>query len=179
MSQTVKRRYKPWEFTEEERWINKLAKLGSNLVDAGKGWYTFEDGDEEDVYEYKVQMLRHAPETPKGQEYMAYLESIGLECVATVGKTAYMRKRTDDYEAYFDDDKVPRIKYLKRMNLPIILVVLVAFIAGFILLWNGMVGNVEALKLISIPCFFAGLLSSVGYIMIRAEIKRLKNKNRF
>lgn len=175
MKDTVKRKYRVWEYDEEERWINKLAKVGSNLTGVEKGIYHFEDG-EADEYEYKVMMLRHDPSSSKGQAELQEQLDRGIECVGTVGKSAYLRKHRDDYDSYFDDDSIPRMKYLKRMNLPIILVVLVAFILGFILLWKGMTGGIELFKYLSIPCYLAGLLCMVGYIMIKAEIKKLKNR---
>ncbi len=177
MSDTVKRKYRIWEYDEEERWINKLAKVGSNLVGVEKGVYYFEDG-EPDEYEYKVMRMKHDPESQKGREELLSQEEAGIECIGTVGKNAYVRRHRDDYDAFFEDDSIQRMKYLKRMNLPVILVVLVAFIIGFVLLWNGMTANIDIYKYLSIPCYLIGLLLMVGYIMIKAEIKRLKNKNK-
>ena len=42
MSEVVRKKYRIWDFDEEEKWVNSMAKEGRGLTDAGSGQYVFE-----------------------------------------------------------------------------------------------------------------------------------------
>jgi hypothetical protein len=88
---------------KEEQWLNGLAARGYSLTEARWMRYVF-NKDEKCEYTYRIDLLRHTPQSPEGQEYMEFLEGSGIEVISTYRRWIYLRKKNQDgpFEMYTD-----------------------------------------------------------------------------
>lgn len=150
---TIRKWFWVWEFDEEEKWFNDMAKRGWVLDSVGFAKYTFiecEPGE----YAVRLEMLDHTPASSEGQDYIDFIEETGAEYLGNVMKWIYFRKKTADGEFDLFSDIDSRIRHMERINKPLWIIALCNLSIGISnLLLSG-------LGLINIAC--AGLLGYAG-----------------
>jgi len=101
-------------YEKEEQWLNKMATEGLNLISFKFGRYTFEDGPPGE-YIYRLELLKENPTEKQAQDYFAFMEDYGVECVDTYMNWAYFRKKAVDgpFEIYSDFES--KIGHYKRV----------------------------------------------------------------
>ena len=124
MRQVIRKWFWAWEFDKEEQWLCDMAAKGKALVSARYATFEFEDSAPGE-YAVRLEMLENSPASPEGQQYIEFVEGTGAECVGTVMKWVYFRKKTADGPFELHGDNATRIKHLKgiqRLLLPLAIV---------------------------------------------------------
>ncbi len=111
MRQTIRKWFWAWQFDEEEQWLNDMAAKGKALVSARYLTYEFDDCQPGE-YAVRLEMLEYMPNSPEGQQYIAFVEETGAEYVGRVMKWVYFRKKTADGPFELHGDNATRIKHL-------------------------------------------------------------------
>ncbi|MDZ4169742.1 MAG: DUF2812 domain-containing protein [Coriobacteriia bacterium] len=101
-------------FEKEEPWINEMATKGANLVKPGTLFATFEDG-EPGEWVYCIHVLANGARTRKGEEYLGFLRSTGLEVVWASGQVAYLRQPAAAGAIELMSDRSSQVSYLRRL----------------------------------------------------------------
>jgi hypothetical protein len=149
-----------WEFDEEEKWLNDMAKRGWVLDSVGFAKYTFTESVPGE-YAVRLEMLGHTPASSEGQDYIDFIEETGAEYLGNVMQWIYFRKKTADgpFDLFSDVDS--RIRHLERITKPL----------GIIALCNVLIGvsnmRLGGVGLINIAC--AALL---GYACMKINRKK-------
>lgn len=113
----MKRVYKffwAWDFDKEEAWLNKMAHDGQCLKHVGLFRYDFEECIPES-YHYRLEFLEDLPDQAKGQNYLAFLEDMGVEHVGTYFRWIYLRKKKENGPFELFSDNESKIKHLNRI----------------------------------------------------------------
>ncbi len=102
------------DYEKEERWLNEMAARGSNFIGYRWGTYRFVQGTPGE-WIYRIQFLEWNAGTPKGREYIEFVESTGAEAVSTYLSWVYFRKRAADgpFELFSDIDS--RLAHYRRL----------------------------------------------------------------
>lgn len=92
-----------------------MATEGLNLISLKFGRYTFEKGSPGE-YIYRLELLKGDPTDEQSQDYLAFMEDYGVECVDTYMNWAYFRKKAADgpFEIYSDFES--KIGHYKRVT---------------------------------------------------------------
>ena len=168
MRQVIRKWFWAWEFDKEEAWLNDMAAQGKALVSARYITYEFEDSAPGE-YAVRLEMLEHAPDSPEGRQYIEFVEDTGAECVGTVMKWVYFRKKTADGPFELHGDNATRIKHLKgiqRLLLPL------SIVNAGIAVYNFCVG-IGFASPINVVCSMASVAVSV---LLGVGIVKLNNK---
>lgn len=107
--------WKPyWNFMKEEEWINEMASKGFSMTSYSWCRYVF-DETPNNKYEYRIELLDHAPTHPESIAYFRFLEESGIDCISTYMRWAYFRReKTDEpFEIYTDTES--KIMHLTRV----------------------------------------------------------------
>lgn len=104
-------------YEKEEKWLNKMAAKGMNLVGYSLGRYSFEKGTPGE-YIYRLELLDELPAHDKSKEYINFMEENGIDCVDTYYRWIFFRKKATDgpFEIYSDYES-RRKHYQKAANL--------------------------------------------------------------
>ncbi|MFZ5987560.1 MAG: DUF2812 domain-containing protein [Bacillota bacterium] len=104
-----------WDYEKEERWLNQMASKGMNFIDFTFARYLFEQGTPGE-YIYRIELLSQPPTHPESQEYIKFMESVGVEYMGKWVRWVYFRKKASDgpFEIFSDYDS--RIKHYKRVS---------------------------------------------------------------
>ena len=103
-----------WQFEEEEKWLNEMAARGLGLISVKMLAYEFEDtlpGE----YRIGVQVLEHRLHHPETEDYINFLEEIGIEHVGTIARSSYFRRKAAEGDFELFSDNSSRIKQLKNI----------------------------------------------------------------
>ncbi len=149
-----------WEFDEEEKWLNEMAKRGWVLDSVGYAKYTFIQS-EPGEYAVRLEMPEHMPASAECQDYIDFIEETGAEYLGNVMKWIYFRKKTADGEFDLFSDIDSRIRHMDRIVKPLTIIALSNLLIG--------VGNLRlsGIGLINIAC--AALL---GYACMKIKQKK-------
>ena len=101
------------DMEKEEAWLNDMAQKGFNFIDNFFIRYTFSEGTPNE-YIYRIELLENSPNHPVSRQYFKFLEETGVECVSTVGRWAYFRKKAADGPFDLYSDIEAKIKHYKR-----------------------------------------------------------------
>lgn len=111
--------WKPyWDFEKEEAWLNSMAAQGYSLTDYSWCRYVFEKTPDY-TYTYRIELLDQLATAPESREYIEFLESTGIECVAHYMRWVYLRKantggvKTEPFNLFTDYDS--RITHYKKV----------------------------------------------------------------
>lgn len=83
------------DYEKEEAWLNEMSAKGLHLVKYQFARYTFEVGQPGE-YQYKIQLLEQLPSHPDSQNYLQFLEEIGVQQVDSTMRWVYLRAKTSD-----------------------------------------------------------------------------------
>lgn len=107
-----------------------MSEQGLALVTAGLLRYVFEDCKPGE-YTYKLELLDSLPVSSKDTEYLRFLEEMGIEHVSSILRWVYLRKKSEDGPFDLYSDVSSKIRYLKRLRLFFIIMMLSEFAIGF------------------------------------------------
>ncbi len=101
-------------FEAEEDWLNRMSQRGLALIDFTFCKYTFEDC-EKGEYIYRIELLERLATHPESREYIAFMESSGIECVATYMRWVIFRKKASEgaFDIFTDIDS--RLTHYRRV----------------------------------------------------------------
>ncbi|NLW12360.1 MAG: DUF2812 domain-containing protein [Clostridiaceae bacterium] len=111
------------DYEHEEKWLNKMAAKGYNLIRCAFGRYYFEKGSP-GGYIYRLEFLDELPDHPDSSAYLEFLSETGVEHVASNDRWIYVRRRSElgDFEIYSDlDSKINHHKRISQMLLIIVI----------------------------------------------------------
>ena len=175
MSEVIRKKYRVWDFDEEEKWVNLMAGEGKGLTDAGAGRYVFEE-EEPDSFVYRRLFLKHSAASDRGRYEIALEEENGWELICAGGRRAWMKHPRDT--GYYDllSDAGNKRRVLKRIRSGLILVTAVLFALAFYELFNGMVGQQPVQQYLALALILAGMFFLAVIIRISGTLRWLKNK---
>ena len=173
MRKVIKKWFWVWQFDDEEKWLNQMAKDGYELVDVGFGRYTFDDC-EKGEYSYKLELMDHFPTSEKSQDYISFIEETGAVYVGNVSRWGYFKKKTEEgtFDLFSDYDS--RIKHINKM----LTLLIILFCANFTIACGNMSTYIVSKAHISIFSVGLGvaLCLSIGIGMFRVFSKKKKLK---
>lgn len=101
-------------YSDEELWLNKMAKDGLHLVK--KSFYRYYFKREQDVdVKYTVELLEHPADNPLSAEYVESKRKKGVELAAHYKCRAYFKMSSEAYAAEHEDAKKTRITSVASM----------------------------------------------------------------
>ena len=104
-----------WEFDQEEKWLNDMAKRGWALDGVGFAKYDFiacEPGE----YAVRLEVLEHQPASSEGQDYIDFVEETGAEYIGNYMRWVYFRKKAADGQFDLFSDIDSRVKHMDRIT---------------------------------------------------------------
>lgn len=150
---TIRKWFWVWEFDEEEKWLNDMARRGWALESVGFAKYIFVES-EPDEYTVRIEMLDHSPASSEGQDYIDFIEETGAEYIGNVIKWVYFRKKQADgqFDLYSDIDS--RVKHLDRIMKMLGVIALCNLLIGVSNLRLGGIGliNIACAALLGFAC---------------------------
>lgn len=114
MKRTIHKLLPLWAFDKEERWLNEMAARGLALCSVGYCSYTFEVGDPGE-YIVRLELLEQLPTHAQSEQYIRFIEGSGAECIGSMFRWVYFRKKrtTGEFDLYSDFES--RIRHLTRI----------------------------------------------------------------
>ena len=175
MSEIIRKKYRIWDFDEEEKWVNSMAQQGKGLVVAGSGQYVFE-AEEPGAFLYRQLFLKRNASTDRGRYEIALEEENGWELVSARGRRAWMKRPYDS--GYYDlfSDAGNKRRLLKRMRSILILAAAAIFCIAFYELFTGMVGQNSLREYLALAMILGGMFLLAVIIRISGTLRWLKNK---
>ena len=179
----MKRVYKffwAWDFDKEEEWLNQMAHEGKCLKNVGLFRYDFEECAS-DSYHYQLEFLEDLPDQAKSQNYLTFLEDMGVEHVGTFFRWVYLRKKKEKGPFELFSDNQSKIKHLGRILNLLLVIGIANLLIGII---NAGFGFMEdtvfsyANNWTSILNFFAVAAIFYGVIKISKKKRRLEKEGR-
>lgn len=119
-------------YEKEEKWLNKMAAKGLNLVTTNGVVYTFEDGIPGE-YTYRLEMLEKMPTHIESVRYIKFLEETGVEYVTSFRKWVYLRKKKSDEPFEIYSDIKSKLNHYNRI---VVLAWIISIVPTFQLLTN-------------------------------------------
>lgn len=163
------------DYEHEEKWLNKMADKGYNLIRSAFGRYYFEKGSPGE-YIYRLEFLNELPDHPDSRAYLEFLSETGVEHVATNDRWIYVRRRSElgDFEIYSDLDS--KIKHHKRISQVMMIFVIPNIVSALSLLNLSNILDSNVLRIVSVVnVITAMILVSVGVSQQR-RIKELEKE---
>lgn len=157
---TMRKWFWVWEFDEEEKWLNEMAKRGWVLDTVGFAKYTFVQS-EPGEYAVRLEMPEHMPASAECQDYIDFIEETGAEYLGNVMKWIYFRKKTANGEFDLFSDIDSRIRHMERIVKPLLIIALANLSIGIANL------RLNGIGLINIAC--SALL---GYACMKVNQKK-------
>ena len=157
---TIRKWFWVWEFDEEEKWLNEMAKRGWALDSVGFAKYTFIQS-EPGEYAVRLEMLANVPSADESQDYINFVEETGAEYIGSFIKWVYFRKKTADGEFDLFSDLDSRARHMDRMTKNLSVVATAILLTGIMNLHR------RGLGIINIAC--AGL---IGYACMKINKKK-------
>ncbi|MBQ3389456.1 MAG: DUF2812 domain-containing protein [Firmicutes bacterium] len=177
MSEIIRKKYRVWDFDEEEKWVNAMAKDGKGLVDAGSGQYVFEE-EEPGGFLYRQLFLKRSASSDRGRYEIALEEENGWKLICARGRRAWMKRPNDS--GYYDllSDAGNKRRLLKRIRSGLILAAAALFCIAFYELFSGMVGQNSIQQYLALALILAGMFLLAVIIRISGTLRWLKNRKR-
>ena len=175
MSEIIRKKYRVWDFDEEEKWVNSMAREGKGLAGAGSGQYVFEE-EEPGAFLYRQLFLKHSASLDRGRYEIALEEENGWELVSAKGRRAWMKRPYDS--GYYDllSDAGNKRRLLKRMRSGLVLLDILIFGIAFYELFMGMVGQHSLQEYLALALILLGMFLLAVIIRISGTLRWLKNK---
>jgi hypothetical protein len=178
MRKTMHKWFFIWDFDKEERWLNEMAANGLALIDVGYCRYTFEPC-EPGEYTLRLELLDNVPIHLESERYIRFIESTGAECIGSLFRWVYFRKKKSAGEFDLYSDYAFRIKHLNRILwltggvIPVMVMSAVNFLFNFYERWPDVFH-------LSIGLFFAAFaaLGIYGFCRICWMKQKLKREHR-
>ncbi len=175
MRKTVHKWFWAWDFDREERWLNEMATKGFALVAIGVSRYTFEESQPGE-YNIRLELLENLPSHIDSENYIKFLEEMGVEYLGSIMRWVYYRKKTDYGEFDLYSDNSSRIQQLNRLLLFLGILALSELCIGIssVLIYFkvGTVFNLGA----GFICLCLGSLLGYGYLHINQKKSKLKKE---
>lgn len=164
-----------WDFEKEEEWLNKMSREGLELVSVGFCKYIFKKNNR--PFTYKVELLDNLPSHSKSQDYLEFLEEMGIEHVGSYIRWVYLKKDASEGEIKLFSDYSSRINHYKKV-LFLLLAVSPLMFFNTMNLYSTYV-NSNSWIVLGLLGFFIVLftLMGVGVLRIYKVIKELKEEN--
>ncbi|BDH61757.1 hypothetical protein MTP04_18870 [Lysinibacillus sp. PLM2] len=161
------------DFEKEERWVNEMSKAGWHLKKFGFGYFKFEKG-EPGQYIYRNELLNGINEKNDSKEYIAFLESTGVELVSKDSTWAYFRKRSSegDFELYTDTSS--KLNYINRIYYLFLFLFMLNLAMGTLNVTDIFDGAFNSTRIVGFFNLFAA--SIIGIPLYRVLKKRRKLK---
>lgn len=166
------------DFEKEEKWLNDMAAKGLAMTDYSWCRYVFEDS-EPGEYTYRLELLDNLAIHPESRKYIGFLEETGIQQVASYGRWAYFRKKTEDgpFDLYSDLDS--KLGHYQRVFRFWLVLTLAELVIGFS---NTMMGVTQLVEggtnlngWMGLPLLVFGLVLLFGLVVpMHKKIKRLK-----
>ncbi|KGK87283.1 hypothetical protein DP73_14470 [Desulfosporosinus sp. HMP52] len=126
------------DFEKEEKWLNQMAAKGYNFIDFSlPGRYLFETGNPGE-YIYRIELLKHLPNSPESKDYIEFLEDTGGELVSSHFRWAWFRRKSADGPFHLFTDYSSQIKHYQRIIWFIGIVGIINLVIGFYNLCYGL-----------------------------------------
>ena len=175
MNEEIRKKYRVWDFDEEEKWVNQMAQKGQGLTKAEGSTYWFSP-EEPGAYRYRLLFLKKNASSDRGMYEIALEEENGWELVGSRGKRAWLKRPASDIGIDLLSDVGNKRRLLKRMRSGLILVCAVLFVTAFYELFTGMVGGHSAATYIGLAEILIGMFFLALVIQISGTLKMLKNQ---
>lgn len=175
-----------WNWDAEEIWLNRMAGQGWNLIKPGVFRYEFEKG-EPGEWQYRLQALKYNVSAAESQEYLAFIESMGIEVVGTFLYWVYFRQKADQGPFEIFSDTASKIKHMKRI-MAVIYTLLPLLILNILNVSNLLMRaeNFSDADFTFIVCGFSLVLLLIitgaavhGLWQMNRKLKKLKSQNPF
>lgn len=175
MRHTIYKWFWAWDFEKEEKWLNEMSSKGLQLVTVGFCKYVFEE-DINDLYTYRLEFLEKTPSNAESTAYIRFLEETGVECIGSVMRWVYFRKKVDDggFEIYSDIKS--KINHYKRIRTLIIMVTLINLFSAVSNLNNFIEFKSSDILGISSISFIVTLLLGFGIFKLSKQISKLNKE---
>lgn len=106
-----------FDVSKEEDWLNELGAQGFKLVNYKNGYYYFEK--DKQAYQYKIDLptnpWRDLFNQQKRQEFLNFLQDMGVDLVAQSQGKAYLRRLAKEEEFQIYTDLPSQMQQLKLM----------------------------------------------------------------
>ncbi|HEY4622228.1 MAG TPA: DUF2812 domain-containing protein [Solibacillus sp.] len=99
---------------KEEKWLNDMASQGWHFQKFRLPFYTFEKG-EPGEYVYRTEMLENLGFGQETKDYLAFIESTGIEVVQKRFSWAYFRQHTSKGAFELYSDATSKLAYTQRI----------------------------------------------------------------
>ena len=184
MRRVIHKLFLIWQLDREEDWINEMARHGFSLEHAGRFSYEFEE-TEADLYKYKTLFLKGSYGSRKNQEYLRFLEEMGIRQVTHlnypgtcwISVRALSSEYPEGIEIYSDIES--RIKAMKVMAGYMFFVIAMTLFAAYINFMSGFnpVNSIFWLNLIMAVLMSALCIASiVTTVRMFMQISKLKKE---
>lgn len=177
MRHTVYKLFIASQYEKEENWINEMSSKGLALIYAGFFKYIFED-ETPGKYTYKIELLNNLPSAAESKSYLLFLEETGVECIASIFRWVYLRKKAADGPFTLYSDVSSTIKYFRRLQLFFLSLTILEFICGIL---NLVIGTIYYHEIrvtnitIGLLLLFLGVLLAIaayGHTMKLRSLRR-------
>lgn len=173
MRRVMHRLFWAWDFDCEEEWLNTWSARGWALVDVCGFRYVFEESAPGE-YAYRLELLEHTANHAESRCYLDFLHDMGIECVGSYGRWAYLRRKSDgaSFDLFSDIDS--KIAHLRRIN-TLVTAVLVICLAGGANLLHMRDYPMDALPF-AVLWAVATIAVACGFVRIACKSGRLKRE---
>ncbi|MGC4018902.1 MAG: DUF2812 domain-containing protein [Muricomes sp.] len=179
MTKTIKKTFA--DFAKEEQWLNQMSAEGHALTNYIGGRYVFEN-IQPHYYQYAIELLNTKNKAEK-EQYLSFLEEMGIDIISTYAGRAYLRKKNDgtDFAVYSDIDA--RIKQYQKGHAIWVSISSSQFASSAYLLFYTIEYARRASAVFYITLAFSALLCLSGILLItllgrpyRKKIRELKKE---
>ncbi|MCH7321568.1 DUF2812 domain-containing protein [Solibacillus sp. MA9] len=150
---------------KEEQWLNDMASQGLHFQKFRFPFYTFEKG-EPGEYVYRTEMLENLGFGQETKNYLAFIESTGIEVVQKRFSWAYFRQHQSKGAFELYSDAASKLAYTNRIY------AIYAMIFGLNIaaaLMNGAISYADASA--DANSFLAGLSTGVSVVILYPTLK--------
>lgn len=155
---------------KEEQWINEMGSQGWYFQKFRFPFYTFEKG-EPGEYVYRTEMLENLGFGQETKDYLAFIESTGIEVVQKRFSWAYFRQHTSKGAFELYSDASSKLAYTQRI-FSIYATIVVLNLAMAII--NGFFTTIEAGS--QFNEFLAGVNTGVAFVLLFPTLKTFFRK---
>lgn len=175
MKKKIHKLFWAWQFEKEEAWINEMAAKGLILTGVGFCTYIVEEGTPGE-YQYRIELLDHAPASPESQKYIEFMEETGVESIGFIYNWVYFRKKPTDAPFEIFSDITSKIKHLQKIRRFLSLLTIAEYLIGISNLALG-IGNQMIINVIC-ALFLLVLGTAIGsqVIAISKNISRMEQE---
>ena len=115
MNEEIRKKYRIWDFDEEEKWVNQMAQKGQGLTQAEGDRYWFQP-EEPGEYRYRLLFLKKNASSVRGMYEIALEEENGWKRVCSHGRRAWLKRPASDTGIDLLSDAGNKRKILKRLR---------------------------------------------------------------